>query len=310
MGVTPAQPLKCKSKYDRNFNRIYTGQFQVIADLYEGPNTVQQAPGLPSWGSRFIWGLDVDNWAFVNGSDADPIERIRYEGRDCWKWVVTITWSTEPSNRAPAFRGSPLDEPPVMSGSFIGSTKPVYRDVDDVLIATSSGEPYNPPPEINSGIDTFNISFNTPRINLGLRATMIGRVNSDPMWGLNYRQILMNQWRWQLMYYGNIPYIRNDLEFLINQNPTPSQSCTGLENEAGWYTVLPNQGLAPLSTANNKATRRQKKDDMDQPLTAPVPLKCDGTESTTETWNVFAVELENDFLLIPGLPATLPGPFE
>jgi hypothetical protein len=160
MAVSIARPLKCSSKTDRIFNRVYTAEYQVIADLEDGPETVKQAPGLPAWGTTYSWGLDIDVWAFVNGANANPVERIQYEGRDCWRWVVTVTWSTEPASRAPAFRNSPLEEPPVMSGSFVGSTKPVYRDADGTLIATTSGEPYNPPPEVNAGIDTFNISFN------------------------------------------------------------------------------------------------------------------------------------------------------
>lgn len=304
--------MKVELSVDKEFNRVYTATYQVIASKFHGPLSVSSAPGLPLWGSSFVWGGDFDLWCFVNGIKATPIERIQYDNHECWQWIVTVTWSTVPVTRGPSQeRGNPLLEPPVISGSFVGSSLPAYRDIEDKPIANTAGEPYNPPPMVKDGIDTLRIGYNTAVIDLVLRAEAIGKVNELPIWGLESRQAFLNQWTWNIAYSGTLAFIRNEFEFHINRKPTPTSSsvCTGASfaDKEGWYTVLPNEGLAPLEEPEGE--RIHKKDKQDMPLTSPVPLTCDGTEGEDDKFNIFAVEREFDFLTIPGLPDPLPGPF-
>jgi len=318
MTVGIAKPLKTSGGVDKKFNRTYKATFQVIASLAEGSLAVMNAPGIPGFGNAYYWYGEYDLWSFVDGASADPQEQILYDlgsGLEkCIKWQVTVTWSTATSERSQGDpRSNPVSDPPVIAGSFIGETESVFRDVDDAPIANTAGEPYPQPPTVQSNTDGLSISYNTPTINLGLRAQMIGKVNEVAIWGLEKRQAKLASWRWSVAYAGPLAYVKNDFEFHIRRVKNPTTNiCTGsdLAGLEGWYTVLPNEGKAPLKVAGVIASKEAKAGDNDVPLNEPVRLSCDGTENTGDMkWNIFKVEREIDFAGIPGMPTTLPGPF-
>jgi hypothetical protein len=317
MAVGPAQPLKTSGGVDKKFNRTYRATFQVIASQKEGPLAVLNAPGIPGFGNAYYWYNEYDLWTFVDGGNAEPQEEILYDlgngVEKCRKWVVTITWSTATTERSQTDpRSNPLNEPPVISGSFIGDQELVFRDIDDKPIANTAGEGVPQPPTILSGTDGLSISYNTGSINLRLRSQAMGKVNKTSIWGLDPRQVKLMSWRWSILYAGPLSYIKNDFEFHISYRETPSTACIGstLVNKQGWYNIYPNEGFAPLELPNDLGTRKVKKDKQDIPLNTPVRLNCDGTELDGEMkWNIFKVEREFDFTTIPGMPAILPGPF-
>lgn len=316
MAVLPAKKIKCSGSVDSKFQRTYRGIFQVIADLEEGPWAVENAVGIPPFGTSYVWGPDSDPWAFCNGCSADPREEINHDPGDSGGerkmrvWYVTVTWGTSPAERNGGTpRANPLDEPPVISGSFAGGMITAYNDKDKAPLVNAAGEPYNPGVPVMSNIDSLQISYNTATINLIQRANMIGRVNSVEMWGLDVRQVLLMRWDWNLLWAGELQYVAHNFEFHISREEHPTTSCTGLNNKVGWYTTLPNKGFAYLTVPGDKETKITKRDKEDMPLNTPIDLACDGTQAATESWNVFAVELEANFLLIPGMPNPLPGPF-
>lgn len=306
---------------DSSFNRTYTATLQVIADKGDGPLTVLNAPGIPRWGSYYQYGNEFDLWSFSRDYKPTPKEHIKYDPgdgggtREMVKWHVQVTYTTSPAQRSSNdSRQNPLFEPPKISGSFLGGTKEAIRNKDGALIVNTAGEIYDPSPTVADDIDTLLISFNTAYISLLQRANARGKVNSASIWGLDERMALLYRWDYEILYAGSMPFVSHRFEFHINYTQTPSTNvCLGSSyaGNRGWYTVLPNQGLAPLKTANTPDTKRRAKDDMDNPLTHPVKLKCDGTEETgtTERWNIFTVEEEFDFTTIPGMPNPLPGPF-
>lgn len=318
MSVSLARPLKCTAGVDKKFNRTYKATYQVIADLFEGPQAVLNAFGIPTWGSPFTWGLDFDAWSFSNGYNANPIEMITFNlglGEvQCWKWHVEVTWSTESSERSMLKpKMNPLEEPPVISGSFVGNQERAVRDKDGKPIVNTAAEPYiENAPTRYSNLDSLEIAFNTPTIDLVLRNEMMGRVNSEPIWGLGIRQALLLQWGYKIANAGELEYIQNTLSFQINRTQHPTQVCIGTANAIGWYTTLPNRGIAPFTVAGDLTSKIVKRDKHDTALQTTIMLKCDGTEETApeaDHWNTFAVEYEADFHEIPGLPDPLPGPF-
>ena len=314
MAASAARKVRVSASVDNKFNRTYTGIYQVIADLSDSPLTVFQAFGIPEWGSSFIWDTDYDLWAFAQGYTADPVERIIYLGRDCWKWEVKVTWSSVSTERAKADpRNNPLDDPPVISGSFLGERVAAIRDKDGDPIVNAASEPYlDSPPTIIGNTDTLRISYNTATINLAQRTKYVGTVNSAAIWGLKKRQALLSRWDWRILYAGDLAYIAHDFEFQIKYELTPTDNvCVGPTNVEGWYTILPNRGYSPYKIADNYESATLARDPEDNPKTTPVSLNCDGTENLDPDvafWNVFEVEREESFQAIPGMPDPLPGP--
>lgn len=317
MATSTAKRIKVSGSIDSKFNRTIKGVYQVIADLNDGPLIVLQASGIPAWGSPYTWaGTESDSWIFVNGASPEPKEDINFDlgdgggTRRMRVWHVTITWSTIASERNSSQpRDNPLDEPPVLSGSFLGGTEPVFVDALGNLIANTAGEPYSPAPLLTENTDSLRLSYNSATLSLSQRSLMMGRVNSVAIWGLPARRVKLIRWDWNVLYAGSLAYISNSFEFHISNKQHPAAVCVGPANAVGWYTSLPNKGYAPLTLPDDENTKKVKKDGEDMPLNAPVSLACDGTETGAETWNVFPLELEADFKDIPGMPDPLPGPF-
>jgi hypothetical protein len=319
MTVSEAKPIQVSEKIDKKFNRTYTAKYQVIASLTEGPNAVLDAQGIPTYGTSFEWYDDIDEWSFCDSASADPAEDILFDfgsGEEAArKWIVTITWSTVSSERSKENpRNSPLDDPPVLGGSFLGETESVFRDKDENPIANTAAEPYEQLPTVLSNTDTLTISYNTSEIDLAQRALLIGKVNSGSLWGLNVRQVKLVRWNWKPLYAGTLSYIKHDFEFHISRKKNPTTGiCIGDEYAGleGWYDVRPNEGYAILKTSNDLDSKTTKRDPEDMPLNRPVKLNNDGTEkkSAGMLWNIFAIEEEEDFSAISGLPDPLPGPF-
>jgi hypothetical protein len=277
-----------------------------------------QAPGIPAYGAVYIWGNDFDLWAYADSAKATIVEQnMMYDvgngPEDCTQWNVAISWSTNANPRnASDPRGNPINDPPIISGSFVGDSELAFRDKDDVPIANSAGERYEDLPTVTGNTDTLNIGVKTATINLAQRADAVGKVNSVSIWGLGPRQVQLTQWTYNIEYAGTLAYVSNQFSFLINRKQHPTTNvCKGPSGAVGFYTVRPNEGYGYLETANDQNTRKEAKDKEDQPLSRPIKLNCDGTrrESVEMLWNVFPTEEEYNLNSIPGIPNPLPGPF-
>jgi hypothetical protein len=338
MTVDAAQPLETKLSVDDKFHRTYTSTFQVIADKEEGPFKVGSASGLPLYGASYVWYSGFDLWSFARDFQVERVARIKDKGIERAKWIVTITYTSQPSdgsnnNKTP--RDNPLDDPPVISGSFNSYTFPAYRDKNQDLISNSARGPYVPPPNSTGRIDTVKISYNTANIDLPLRSKYLSEdcVNSDSIWGLDPRQAKIVRWDYQILYAGNnFSYIKNNFEFHISFRSTVKDVglvCTGKKyaNKFGWYTVLPNRGEyyvdGGLPAEGDDGFTEEQKSDIaqrtkkfmdanDQPLSAPGKLDCSGdrlpSQSDPQKWNIYAIEQELAFTAIPGMPNPLPIP--
>ena len=309
-----------KLKIDEENHRNYTSQYQVIADVTDGPMAIRNANGIPAYGSSFAYESETDTWAFCKSIDANPSARIKGPSGERIKHLVTVVHSTKPSggsNNPNNQRDDPLDEDPVIGGSFVQYSKPAHRDRNNIPILNTAKEPYTPPVEVEDAYDTLTISYNTATISLGFRAGYRNTVNSSAIWGLPKRRAKIVRWDWKILYAGtNMAYVRHDFEFHISYKEHPTQDvCTGAANNIGWYTTLPNSGTyywpagwGPAKLLKDESVKFMDKED--QPVDVG-NLTCDGDDGTgnDQTWNVFEVEYEKDFTAIPGMPDPLPGPF-
>lgn len=305
MTASDATRLQTSVRWDREWHRVYTSTYQVITnDLDDGPITVLSAQGIPTYGTTYTWGNDFDNWAFCDSANASLVRED--ETRRVWR--VTITHSTMPRVRcADVQRENPLDEPPVLSGSFVQFTKPAEEDKDGKPIVNSVDEPFVPAVEINDSRDSLVIEVNTLSISLPQRAEAKDRVNKDHIWGLEPRTVLLKRWAWQKMTYGVCnEFIRHTYEFEINYDK--------------WNHKLFNVGYRKK---NPEATGEDDKyltimDGRDQPRHQPTPLDLDGNVLDLAAGDDpvyvkdpdgFEIYKEYDLRSLPGVPNPLPGPF-
>lgn len=317
-----ARPLKSVLSFDSELHRQYTSTYQIISTYDASPLEVVMTGGLPDYGSSYYWYGVSDYWAFLrsceSGEPSDEIEH--YVGGTRYRalvWNPTVVHnsrptdgSTNPSGGYPG-RQNPLNDPPVISGSFVSKRIGVATDKDGEPIIRTNGQVYSPLPEINAADDSLRISFNTATIDLSIRSAAQGKVNSASIWGLGARQVRLDQWSYRVMRSGSFfSYIKNDLEFTITDYTTPTDVCTGPADATGFYTVLPNIGDYYINDDGDPVRFTVKGDDV-QPgggaLTCAGGLPAD--RSAKPKLNVFAVEREYNFNNIPGLPNPLPGPF-
>ena len=305
MTASTAKRIKSGIAWTRDWHREYTSIYEVITnDLDDGPITATAATGIPAYGSSYSWGNDVDAWAFAISANAD----IRDEKTTSRVWRVTINHSTQPRLRcADTQRDNPLDEPPILSGSFVQFTKPAEKDRNGDPVTNVNDEPFIPAPEINDSRDSLIIDVNTATIDLSQRAEAKDKVNSGAVWGLGARQVLLKQWSWRVMSYGVCnQFVNHRYEFEINGEK--------------WNTKLHNVGYRRINPA---ATGAEDKyitimDARDQPRHLPTPLTLTGaindlagggTPVYLKNPDGFELYEEYDLTSLPGIPNPLLGPF-
>lgn len=332
-----------KLRIDEELHRTYTTSFRVFGTGNTGPLEISGAAGLPTYGSPmrapFVTTNDVDNYAICIDIAIDPNPtKVNASGSDGitantsgYEWNVVTTHSTKPQRRESTFRGNPLDEPYEMSGSFLNTVEDAWRDKDGNVITYTNGAPVNPPFQIDKARDTLVLAYNTSTISLPLRARMVKKVNSVPIWGLSKRQVKLERWEWSIKYWGfNNKYIHHVMEFHINQDRHPRLGCvngttgygTGTASATGTGTGI--DALLPLrgyyNTTRNQSYRlspdcpdaegdETMMDKKDNPYQEPRSLGCDGCPDPDDHWITFEIEEEENFLEIPRLPNPLPGPF-
>jgi hypothetical protein len=344
MTVSSAKQLgPPKLRIDEDLHRTYTTSYWVFGTYGTGPREATNAAGVPPYGSPmrlpFVFTNDFDEYATCLDVAVDYVPtQMKWPGgegiaanTDGYKFLLTITHSTKPRRRESGDRDNPLDDPPEISGSFLNTVEDAWRDKDGKIIAYSNGAPVSPPFQVDKARDTLIIVYNTPNISLPLRARMVKKVNSEPLWGLQKRQVKLERWEYAIRYYGtNGVYIANTFEFHINLDRHPRLGCvdgttgigsatststsTGTSPEdllplQGYYSTTRNQSYrlsADCPDADGDETMMDKKDN---PYQEPRSLNCGGCPDPGDYWVTFAIEEEEDFRTIPRMPNPLPGPF-
>lgn len=331
-----AKPIKSSLSVDGEFHRKYTSVYQVVTERDVDPFIAGTATDLPLYGDSYRWEGFVDLWAFAKSYEIEAQEEIqdpKGSGTIYWLWQITITHDSKPtggSNNLATPRENPLDDPPVISGSFASFSSPRWKDREEEAIVNAAKMPYTPPVEVDDAFDTLRISYNTATISLAQRAFMINKVNSTAIWGLERRRAKLKQWNYQVLRAGpGFDYIKHDFSFEISwvQHPTDAGLVSkGPVGVVGYYHTLPNSGewyyeggfteggdgspdsLEALVNAENLTKFAIK----DEPAHNPGKLDDDGDklpEGEPLKYMVYEVEEEADFNAIPNIPNPLPGPF-
>lgn len=187
----------------------------VCTDPLDGPAVVMSATGLPAIGDFWIYGNDIDLWAYCY-----PSAKIRRHqpkgGEKGYWWTVEYKFSTKPLNRCQDESiEDPLDEPDRISGSFTKYEKELRKDRHGDPVLSSSHE----------AITGLKRDQNRPRViieqnvaDLGLSdfSQMVDTVNDSTLWGLDPRCVKLSDVSWERKLYGtcNFYYTRR-LEFDI-----------------------------------------------------------------------------------------------
>lgn len=336
--LNKCQEISTECTIDESMNRTYVKTLHVMTERNRPPifgyGTSSSVQNLDDFGSPYKWFGFTDQWAFSNNYQIKRKSEITdpSSGDIRTLWTITITYDSKPTNnqKQQSPREDPTTEEPICRGGFQMFKRGVWRDRKDDPIVNAFGDPYDPPAEIDSALDTVSISVNTKKINLVQRANAIGKVNSNTMWGLEKRRVKLTQWNWQKLWAGkNFPYVKNDFEFEISFVEHPkTYVAKGPKGVKGYYKTLPNSGerywiepptgeLDPCSEVQYGETNRVERNIgkfavNDEVQSTRGKLEKDGTERKAclpDLYNVFELEHEFDFSKIDRLPTvSLPVP--
>lgn len=210
-------PRTWEAEQDECGYRQYKVSFLIQATTPgEGPASVLQTPGLPVYGSFWVFthpqgGSDVDVFAWCRwDSHVKPV--VPAKGESNFWFEVEKTFSTKPTDpRSCACRDlpfqDPLLEPPKISGGFQKFTEEATHDRWGANITSSSFEQMRGPHvEFDRNRDSVQIEMNVPLLNLPLVESMKDCVNKFPLWGMSPRQIKLSEFHWERKFWGPCTY--------------------------------------------------------------------------------------------------------
>jgi hypothetical protein len=195
---------------DDNGHRTYSATIKIKTDdPGDGPATVLQTPGLPLVGSYWVFGLDVDIYAYCTPY-ARVYSQMEGQGEPDTHWHLDLRFTTKPMYRCnDTTIENPLNEPIMLAGGFNPYREEAIFDRNgDILIMSSLERMTGPSVEIEKGRPVVNISFNTTEVPLALIAQMMdtGAVNDATLWGLPPRCVRLAEMTWQRFLYGSCTY--------------------------------------------------------------------------------------------------------
>ena len=184
----------------------------VTDDPLDGPSVVMNnTPGLPTPGSIWNFGNDLDMWAFCYPTMKVTIHQEK-EGDPNRHWKVEQKFSTRPLKRCQDETiEDPLMEPDKISGGFIKYTLEADKDRNGDLITSSSHEEFKGPQvEFDANRPTVKIEQNVSDLGLATFSQMMDHVNDAALWGLPARCIKLSNATWSRNLYGtcNFYYTR------------------------------------------------------------------------------------------------------
>ncbi len=210
-------PRTWGGEIDEQGYRTYEVTHLVECDRLDGPATIMQAQGLPTVGSKWAFGNDLDEWAFCLPYMKVTIHEPK-EGEPATVYRVDQKFTNKPMSRCQDNTiQDPLLEPYKISGSFVKYTKEVAFDRYGRLVASSSWEPLRgQQTEFDHNRPTVKIEQNTLYLGLSTIASLIDTVNAYPMWGLPARCVKLSNVSWERLMWGTCTfYYKRSLEFDI-----------------------------------------------------------------------------------------------
>lgn len=303
MAITSTQVTETHGGVDGDGHRTYTAEYRIISnDSSDCVETVITA----------VIAATPTTWVFGNDSNANMFcasigpAKLREKDASRRVWDCPVVYSTKPlggdgsSSRPLSPFTSPTAEPWRISGSFVEGEKQTTLDRNGLPITTRGTE------ELKSfsvpyGHDTLHLEGASATISLSTRAQAVFRTNSQTIWGLQPRQLLLMNWRYDIKRHGTADYAYHVLDFLINYEFWTEKwiNASFKQYNTGWTAARPaTEKLVPIL------------DKTGMPVHEPFPIDNLGSPVVigSPLINEDEVIPEFDFTTL-GFPDPLPGPF-
>lgn len=306
--------------------RVYTD------DVDDGPAVVMLTPGLPTIGSIWSFGNDLDSWAFCTPWMKVTVHGGVKEGDAAKEWTVEQKFSTKPFKRCQDESiEDPLLEPDRISGTFVKMTKEATTNRWGSPIVNPAHELLRGPQvEFDEGLPTVSISQNVATLGLAYLAQAYNCVNDAAMWGLSARCIKLSNLSWERKVYAKCDfyYVRN-FDFDINYNTfdrdLPAKATKVLHGHWDTTTGSPTLGQWVLDNIAGSAPSKTNPSHFDQATDRngnPIEVFLDndgkpvssgyylagyttGTASGGEIANIHVEKYDEFDFLFFGIPAVL-----
>jgi hypothetical protein len=193
-------------KRDKHGHRDYSIEWLVeVTDVNDGPVIVMEAFGLPRVGNPWVFGNELDPWAFCH---PDWVVTPRYRDQPGDQWVVEQVFSTRPLRRCQDETiQDPLMEPPRVRGKFSRYQRAPTKDRHGKAIQSSSLERYKGPEvEFDHNRPGVTIEITSLFLPNVVFSQVIDSVNDREMWGNPYRTVKLSDISWQRLLYGTCSY--------------------------------------------------------------------------------------------------------
>jgi hypothetical protein len=239
---------------DADGHRTYTAKFVVECATTDGPGQISRAVGLPTPGSHWAFGSDLDTWAFCT-----PEVTVEPELKDepNTQYIVTKTFTTKPKNgsKCQDYRPeNPLDEPMEVSGDFELKPEEGLYDRFNKMITNSAWEPIRGAQnEWDMDFMKVKVKQNVPLLQYSLLCAMINTVNSVPLWGQPKRCWRVTGIGWVRKSYGNcIFYYERNFEFTLDKRTHDrdildegTKALHGVNDKGNWVITPMDTGVDP-----------------------------------------------------------------
>ncbi len=205
-----------KMTRDEEGHRTYNITFRVRGLTTDGPANVLQTPGLPLYGSYWVFDDDVDLWAYCRwNADVRPV----LEGEPNTEWTVDFVFSTKPDKCCRENQiDDPLLQPQEVSGGSVKYTEEATEDWRGDPILTSSLEQIRGPQnEWDANRSSIKVKQFVAHLDLAACNAMLDTVNDAPIWNFDKWTVKLSSFSWEKKYYGlcNVYYVRH-FEFDVN----------------------------------------------------------------------------------------------
>ena len=188
---------------DQEAHRNYSIQFLVECGPTEGPARALLTPGLPQPGDVWVFGNDIDMWAFCQW---EAKIRPEVDKEKNTFFVVTQKFSTRPPDlkACKEFQfEDPLLEPQKVSGTFSKFTTEATTDRFGKAIMNSAFELMRGPSlEFDDSRGQIRVEQNVPLLEQTLIYSIKDCVNDATLWGFPRRCVKLSNISWERKFYG------------------------------------------------------------------------------------------------------------
>lgn len=216
--TTPTPINKRRGKMDEDGYREYWATFVVQStSTVDGPSAVLATPGLPTPGDKWIWGNDIDLWAYATlERSVEPIEELG----PSTIWHVEIKYSSKPKDKR--CKDNQIDDPLLMADRVSGGSQKYTREATsdrfgNQLVNSAYEQIRGQQVEFDANRFTITIEQNVLDLQLFLLSTIVGCVNDSTLWGMPRRKVKLSDFDFSVKYYGDCyKYYTRKLVFEID----------------------------------------------------------------------------------------------